>query len=210
VAPVLSRLIVTLKDGLRGLADERAHQLANLLHLPTVYLLLLGAALFALIGKTIYELACPEYIKCGSDYHQFRHSYSEALTLLAEDFVQLWTSSDSPMRENIKRSIKDALGTDLITDIPSHADAQTINNASQLRLEYPNRPMENRTGTIMSLLSRHDFGEEVFALLRKTHDECGKTFRLACAWCYCAAIGLIVLVVLLQIWWVCRAMDLCS
>lgn len=178
VAPVLSRLIVTLRDGLRGLADERAHQLADLLHLPTVYVLLLGSALFAFTGKIIYELACPKYIKCGSDYQQFRHSYSEALTLLADNFVQLLNSSESPMRENIKSSIRDALSADLITDIPAHADAQAINNASILRLEYGNRPMENRTGNIMSLLRQHDFGEEIFALLRKMHDECGKTFRL--------------------------------
>ena len=212
VAPLLSRLVVTLRNWLHGLGDVRAQHLADELHIPLVLMLLLCSALFALIGKVVYEMACPPYIKCGSDYPYFRHSYSDALTRLADDFATLWSASDAADRSLIKKIIFGALHLEFYSDAALPSDVPEITRDSTVQFNGPlgvpgPRPMV--TGPLISLLRRTDppnIGEEIFVVLRRMRDDCRYPLRIVCVVCYYASIGLAIGVTLYQMRWVYLAM----
>ena len=84
VAPLLSRILIKLNE--METTIRQSHPALNALfpliklhfELPLSIKLLVGSAVFALVGKGIYEAMCPLYIKAGDSYQEFRHTRAHA------------------------------------------------------------------------------------------------------------------------------------
>jgi hypothetical protein len=93
IAPLLSRILIKLTE--METTIRQAHPALNALfplfkyhlELPLGIRFLLCSAFCALLGKVIYEVACPTCIKVGDTYEEFRQIQARATDALVDSFI---------------------------------------------------------------------------------------------------------------------------
>jgi hypothetical protein len=180
------------------------------LTLPLGLKLLAYSAIFAVIGKGIYEARCPPYIKQGDSLDQFRNAYSDALSILANDFQDLWNNNSAiSFRQSIFNDVKigHLINFYFVAGGQQNQNIPVLANDSIIQYRYV-RPHPGAgtgiswTGNLMTMVRYKDFGTAIFDLLREHRDNCNRPWRITCAASYYFAIFFAAAAVLYQAWWV--------
>ena len=178
------------------------------LTLPFGLKLLAYSAVFAVIGKVIYESACPPYIKVGDSFQHFTSTYSGALSRLCDDFVKLWNISAPSVRQKIRQdaqashlvSITFIVGRDTVEDV----DPLSSDTVTRFTYAHPH-PGASRGGfptkEFRYLLRDGDFGAAIYDALREHRDASRIVLRIICAVSYYVALGFAGYAVIYQAWW---------
>lgn len=210
VVPLLSRVLVKLNEMETTL--RKAHPALDALfplvsyqlQLPLALKLLVGSAFFAMIGKLIYEGACPLYIKVGDTYSEFRHSQPNAISVLVDAFLEILKSSDGSRKKGLKDGLigfhrfLEQPGWDNMPEALSPSTPFRINSETKLW----------GTSPLRELMRDQDVAEPIFYILRDVMDECRRPWRILCASFYYVALGLFLGALSLQLYWAIRGVLL--
>ncbi|HKC93243.1 MAG TPA: hypothetical protein VKB81_04395 [Nitrospira sp.] len=209
VAPLLSRILIKLNE--METSIKQAHPALDALfplikyqfELPLSIKLLVGSAVFALLGKGLYEWQCPVYIKAGDAYQQFRHSQARASEELAGAFLKIMRGDNKEKKGEMISGLH-ALNTH-ITE-PRVPDTYQWQVDTTIKLEAAGRVQ--LPGPAAHIMRFPDVGESFFYVLRDVMDDSRWAARVACAVFYGAAFVLLSLALAMQLGWAVRGMLL--
>jgi hypothetical protein len=214
--PLLSRSIDFLQDWSIRLATSAIfhdHLLFGMwlqgfsqsLTLPFVLKLLALSAVCAIIGKIIYILRCPPYIKYGDSFDQFRHAHSDALMVMTEAFCEVWNASNEEGKIKIVRYMFNCYGLDFFNNISGGGFVnEPIMHNQPVGFRLGDLRGGARSGELITLMNNPILGEAIFVLLRDSRDDIRRRSRILCAVVYYAATVLAVVVIGIQGVWVFR------
>jgi hypothetical protein len=182
------------------------HNVASTIHLPLVIRLLAISALLASVGKLIYLTRCPAYFRVGESFAEFKRAHPFALSVLEEEFINLWNSSAQIVRHKIVEdflvthgiALSFHLGGNWMNDIEP-LTSQTIIRAGR-RGDFAGP--RSADGVMAKILMAPDIGEGVLDILLVRRDFCRRGGRLVCAWSFYGALIFFALAVMLQVRWV--------
>lgn len=211
VVPLLSRTLVKLNE-MESTLQQSYPTLEPLLplikfhfQLPFSIKLVVWSALFAMIGKLVYEGACPLYLKAGDTFEAFRHSQANATNVLGDAFLRFMQKSDDTKRGQLVSGLQ-ALDRTIIEPkvtqgVRTEWTASTIVTIHSPHHMYPKGP-------IADIMRLHELAGSIFYVLRDVMDDCRKPGRIICAYAYYAAIGLLGLALVIQLGWVYQGLML--
>ena len=175
------------------------------LTLPFVLKLLAISALLAIVGKIIYILFCPPYIKYGDSFNEFRHAHSDALMVLTDDFIELWNSSNEEEQGEIVRYLLNSYGLDFFNSVSRGAFIhESLTRDNPVGFRIGDLRGGARTGNLITLMNNPIFGEAIFVRLRESRDDIRKWSRRLCAIIYYAATAFAGWALYIQGEWVIR------
>lgn len=179
------------------------------LTMPLGLKLLAYSAIFAVIGKGVYEARCPPYIKQGDSLEQFRNAYSDALSILANDFRTLWNNLGTDLRQTIRRDVQAGhlIHFYFMEGSRQNEDIAELADNTIIRYDYGHpHPAaggaRQTTASLMNILRYKDFGTAIFDVLREYRDNCNRFSRFFCALFYYLAILFAAASIIYQAWWV--------
>jgi len=210
IAPLLSRILVKLNE--METTIRQAHPALNALfpliqyhfELPLSIKLLVGSAVCALLGKGIYEMGCPVYVKAGDTYEEFRHSQARATDVLADGFLKVMQGSSNEKKGGIVSGLQ-ALQVNITH--PSFPDAQQWAADTVVSFSTGGRPYPPK-GPTAYLVRYPEVGGPLFYVLRDVMDDSRRPARVACALLYGVAFVLLAGTLLIQLSWAVRGMLL--
>jgi len=179
------------------------------LTLPFGLRLLAFSAIFAVIGKIIYEFACPPYIKIGDSFQHFTGTYSGALSRLCDDFVKLWNISNISTKQKIRQVAQASrlvsfsfLGEgNQFVDNVEHLSSDTVTKFQYARPHPGAAQGTQPTGEFRYLLRDGDFGGAIYDALREHRDTSRIVLRIICALSYYVALSFVGCAIIYQAWW---------
>jgi len=201
--PLLAKVIYYVRYWLTNLGEKLPqgyepfagwiHDIASTIHLPLVIRLLVCSALLASVGKLIYLTCCPAYFRVGDSFTEFKRTHPFALSVLEEDFINLWNSSAQIVRHAIVEDFQVAHG---ITLLFHHDGGNWMNDIEPLTPKTVIRAERSgdfagprsADGFMGKLLKAPDIGEGVLDSLLVHRDFCLRGARLTCAWSYFCAL----------------------
>lgn len=211
--PLFSQLVFYAQVWLRKTADtvskiqpgtgEPFTNLADQIGMPLVLKLLALTAVFAFMGKIVYEFCCPPYIRAGDSFARFRHSNSRALTVLEEDFRKLWNTLDKETLGKIRAGLRSHHVTDIWTDQGLSTNEAFPITDNSIRFSYiKDNANRGETGSLRYLLGFEEIGGAVFTVLGDLYDDSRKWARIICALSYYLALLCAVIAIAVQGKWV--------
>lgn len=210
VAPLLSRILIKLNE--METTIRQAHPVLDALfplmkyhfELPLSIKLLVGSAVCALLGKGIYEMGCPVYIKAGDTYEEFRQSQARATDALAGAFVKIMQGTNKEKKGKIVSGLQ-ALRVGFME--PSFPDTQHWEPSTDIFLSIEGRPGPGK-GPASHIFRFTQVEGPVFYVLRDVMDDFRRPARVACAVFYGVAFVLLFATLVMQLWWVVQGMLL--
>jgi hypothetical protein len=208
VAPLFSRTLIALNEMEPRI--RQAHPILDALfpiiklhfELPLSIKLVVGSAFCALLGKVIYEMRCPLYLKAGDNYEQFRHSQAQATSVLSDAFLRIMQGSDQKKKGEIVSHLQ---AVDLVFHTPSNPT--DVEWKQDTHVQFLIRGGGSHPGGPLAYTMRFpDHAEAIFYVLRDVMDDSRRPARAACALFYAAAILLLAGALLIQLWWMVRGM----
>ncbi len=205
VAPLLSRILIKLNE--METSIRQAHPALDALfplikyhlELPLSIKFLVGSAVCALVGKGIYEMGCPVYIKEGDTYEQFRHSQARATDALVGGLLKIAHGIDIEKKDAMVMGLQ-ALKVSLkATDI---SGTQPLEASSAINLVFDGRT--TRSGPVARVLRFPEIGEAFYYVLRDVMDDSRRATRVTCAVLYLSAFVLLFFTLVLQLGWAVR------
>jgi hypothetical protein len=165
------------------------------------------SAIFAVIAKGIYEARCPPYIKQGDSIEHFRNAYSEAISILADDFRRLWNSSSTDRRGAIRANIRTShlINLYFMAGSQQNEDTDDLNHDTVVRFHYDTPHPGGgtfRTARLIHALRDRDLSIAILDILREFRDDCNRFSRFLCALSYYVAILFAAAALLYQASWV--------
>lgn len=212
VVPLLSRILYLVKDKVLAVEESLRQwqpplgdlllSLASNIELPITLKLLTYSAISVLIGKIVYEVLCPKYIKSGNSYAEFRLSQPNATELLLSALLKIMQGDDMEKKAAVLTGIGahnvqfskpvDPLGARWTRDL--QVQFSSANYSPLGRLEY--------------VMGVPWVAEPVFFVLRDLMDDSWKLGRIVCAMTYYIAFALLTAALSIQISWAVRGLML--
>ncbi len=211
VVPLLSRTLVKLNEMESTLRQSypTLEPLFPLIkfhfQLPFSIKLVVWPALFAMIGKLVYEGACPLYLKAGDTFEAFRHSQANATNALEDAFLKFMQQSDDRKIGQLVSGLQALDRT--ITEPALRQGVQTKWTASTVvSINSPHHPYPK--GPITHIMRLPELAGPIFYVLQDVMDDCRKPGRIICAYAYYFAIVLLGSALLIQLSWVYQGLML--
>lgn len=207
VVPLLSRILIKLNE--METSIRQAHPAFDTLfplikyhfELPLSIKLLVGSAVCALVGKVVYEMGCPVYIKEGNTFEEFRQSQARATDTIADAFLKV-------MQGKGKEKVVSGLQALHFTFAePSHPTQVEWKRDTVIRLDHLGKGIHPK-GSAEWTMRYSEVASAVFAVIRDVMDDSRKSARIICAMLYAAAFLLLLGTLALQLVWVVRGMLL--
>jgi hypothetical protein len=213
--PLLAKGIIFLKTWSSKLAkdiSQNVPQFSNWLQafsesltLPFVLKLLAISALFVVVGKIIYIVCCPPYIKHGDSFHEFRHAHSDALMVMTDDFIGSWNDSGPAGQGNIVTYMLNSYALDFFNSVPRGTFVPgPLARDTSVGFREQEKNNISRTGNLITLMNNQTFGEAIFVHLRESRDDTRKGARIICAISYYVATAFAGWALYIQGQWVIR------
>jgi len=216
LVPLLAKGIIFLQEWSDKLAKSIGqaypqfgiwlHAFSEILTLPFVLKLLALSALFGIVGKIVYIVRCPPYLKYGDSFHEFRHAHSDALMVMRDAFLNLWNASTEEKQKKYFSDLYGSHAVEFMTDVKNSRFVPcSLTQVSQVsfRIREPT-VLPAIQGHLITLMNNPIFGEAIFVLLRESMDDSRRWSRVLCASVYYVATVFAGWAILIQGMWVIR------
>jgi hypothetical protein len=210
IAPLLSRILIKLNE--METTIRQAHPALDAVfplvqynfQLPLPIKLLVGSAFCALLGKGIYEMRCPVYIKAGDSYEHYRNSQARASEILAAAFLKV-------MQENDKKKMGEIVSGLQALHYTFAQPPDPINTKwkqdTQIRLDYRGGGF-HPVSSVEYTMRFTEAAEAIFSVMRDVMDDSRRAARVSCAVLYGLAFIFLSGALIIQMWWAARGMLL--